>query len=72
MVVAENGIHFYERKSMKDSPLGDIQKVDMGIALSHFDLCMTEDNIPGGFVCREPEISVPEDVYYIVSWERAN
>ena len=57
---------------MKDSPLGDIQKVDMGIALSHFDLCMTEDNIPGGFVCREPEISVPEDVYYIVSWERAN
>lgn len=33
---------------------------------------MTEDNIPGGFVFRDPEIPVPEDVYYIVSWERAN
>lgn len=72
VVVAENDIHFYELKSMKDSPLGDIQKVDIGIALSHFDLCMTEDNIPGGFVFRDPEIPVPEDVYYIVSWERAN
>ena len=39
-VVEGDSVHFYEAKSMKDCPLGDIQKVDVGIALAHFDLTL--------------------------------
>ena len=65
-----NKVHFYEQKSMKDSPLGDIQKVDIGIALAHFDLTMSENSMSGDFVFADPGITVPENVYYIVTYER--
>lgn len=65
-----NKVHFYEQKSMKDSSLGDIQKVDVGIALAHFDMTMEENGASGRFVFEDPEIRVPEDVHYIVTYER--
>lgn len=69
-VVDGNRVHFYEQKSMKDSALGDIQKVDVGIALCHFDLVMEESGAHGRFSFEDPQIKVPENVYYIVSYER--
>ena len=62
-------VHFYELKSMKDFPLGDIQKVDMGIALSHFDLAAHEKGIATRYIFEDPGISAPENMHYIVSWE---
>ena len=62
-------VPFYELKSMKDSPLGDIQKVDVGIALSHFDLTAQEKGIATRFVFADPGISVPENTHYMVSCE---
>lgn len=62
-------VHFYELKSMKDSLLGDIQKVDMGIALSHFDLAAQEKGIAARYIFEDPGISAPENMHYIVSWE---
>ena len=70
-VITESGVHFYEQKSIKDSPLGDVQKVDMGIALCHFDLSLEEDGISGSFVFEDPELAVPGNTYYIASWKRA-
>ena len=70
-VITESGVHFYEQKSIKDSPLGDVQKVDMGIALCHFDLSLEEGGISGSFVFEDPELAVPGNTYYIVSWKRA-
>ena len=70
-VITESGVHFYEQKSIKDSPLGDVQKVDMGIALCHFDLSLEEDGISGSFEFEDPELAVPGNTYYIVSWKRA-
>lgn len=61
-------VHFYELKSMKDSPLGDIQKVDMGIALSHFDLTAKEKGISGAFFFASPDMPVPENMHYMVSF----
>ena len=55
---------------MKDSPLGDIQKVDVGIALAHFDLTMKENGYKGIFVDKNPGIRLPDDVQYIFSYER--
>ena len=69
-IVDGDKVHFYEQKSMKDSPLGDIQKVDIGIALAHFDLTMTENAVSGDFAFSDPEITVPENVYYIATYER--
>lgn len=69
-VVTGDTVHFYEEKSLKDSSLGDIQKVDVGIALVHFDLTMQEDGYNGRFVEADPGIALPEKVQYIISYER--
>lgn len=69
-VVIGDTVHFYEDKSMKDSPIGDIQKVDVGIALAHFDLTMQEEGHKGRFVEADPGIALPENVQYIISYER--
>lgn len=69
-VVQGDKVYFYEQKSMKDSPLGDIQKVDVGIALAHFDLTMAENGFTGNFAFENPGIETPVDTYYIVTFER--
>jgi hypothetical protein len=69
-VVSADRVHFYEAKSMQDSPLGDIQKVDVGIALAHFDLTMQETGHNGRFIETDPGIALPENVRYILSYER--
>ncbi len=68
-VLRDGRIHFYEAKTMKDSPLGDIQKVDVGIALSHFDLTTQETGLDGRFVFENPGIATPENTEYIVTFE---
>jgi len=67
-VVERDRVHFYEHQTMKESPLGDVQKVDVGIALCHFDMSMEEAGIAGEFVFEEPEIKAPEGVHYIVTY----
>ena len=69
-VIDGSKVHFYERKSMKDSPLGDIQKVDLGIALCHFDMTMEESGASGRFLFEDPGIKLPESICYIASYER--
>ena len=69
-VVSGDTVHFYEHKSLKDNALGDIQKVDMGIALAHFDLTMQEDGYKGRFIESDPGIKLPANVHYIISYER--
>lgn len=69
-VVMGDTVHFYENKSMKDSPLGDIQKVDVGIALAHFDLTMQEDGFKGHFLEADPGLPLPEHVQYVITYER--
>ncbi len=70
VVVTEDTVHFYEEKTLKDSPLGDVQKVDMGIALAHFDLAMQEDGYEGHFAEADPGLELPANVHYIISYER--
>ena len=70
VIVQGNKVHFYEQKSINDSDLGDIQKVDVGIALCHFNLTMQENGASGTFVFQDPQINVPENVLYIATYER--
>lgn len=48
--------------------LADLQRVDMGIAMCHFELAAHEFNLQGRWLVDEPGIIKPENVVYIVSW----
>ena len=69
VVVEGDRAHFYEKRSIGESPLGDIQKVDMGIALVHFDLVAAERGLKIGFVQDKPDIAMPDGVEYIATCE---
>ena len=67
-VVAGNAVHFYEAKSMKDNGLGDIQKVDVGIALANFHLALKENGVAGSFRFEDPGLAAPEKTHYMVTF----
>ena len=69
-VVDGNRVHFLEAKSLKDSDIGDVQKIDVGIALCHFDLVMKENGASGQFVFDNPGLKLPENVFYVTTYER--
>ena len=69
--VVENGnVHFYEKKTKgyAKEATGDIQKVDLGIALAHFVLAVKELGIAGALVDQDPGIAHEDDTEYILSF----
>ncbi len=66
--------HFHLRRSnsytinLKIMGLADLQRVDMGIAMCHFELAAQEAGLKGGWVRREPASAGLKDLY-IASWE---
>ena len=52
--------------------LADLQRVDMGIAMCHFELTARELGLAGHWVIDEPDIEKPdESMEYTVSWRTA-
>jgi len=52
--------------------LADLQRVDMGIAMCHFELTARELGLMGHWVIDEPAVKKPdENTEYTVSWRRA-
>lgn len=70
-VVCGDKVHFYEKKAkaMSNNPLGDIQKVDVGIALAHFDLTLKERGISGYFAVNNPGFEADDSIEYIITFE---
>lgn len=68
-VICGDVVHFYEKKakSLQKNPLGDIQKVDVGIALLHFALMIEEAGMGGGFLANDPKLNEEADMEYIIS-----
>lgn len=67
-VVSGNNVHFYENHSKGlENELGDIQKLDMGIALAHFDLTLKEEGHNGSFVVEDPGLS--DELEYIITYK---
>jgi len=69
--------HFYLKRSKgyRDSLINrlmkveDLQRIDMGIAMCHFDLTAVEMGLKGEWVNHEPAIRKPDDLYaYTISW----
>lgn len=71
-----NAWHFYLHRPSGYRPgqrigftTADLQRVDMGIAMSHFALAANELGLDGEWVIREPEVEKPDALEeYIVSW----
>jgi len=52
--------------------LADLQRVDMGIAMCHFELTARELGLTGHWVIDEPDMKKPDkSMEYTVSWKRA-
>jgi nitroreductase len=66
--------HFYLRRSpgygknMGKLGLVDLQRLDMGIAMCHFELSANEAGLTGKWTSQPPAHSLPEGTEYITSW----
>lgn len=61
----------YANRNMALLRLADLQRVDMGIAMCHFNLTAQEIGFVGQWVVAEPDIVRPDVLTeYIVSWEQ--
>ena len=71
LVVEENKVHFYEEKTKgyANESTGDIQKVDLGIALYHFEVGAKEQGLKGSILQENPGISTAENVEYIATYQ---
>ncbi|MCR5417031.1 MAG: hypothetical protein K6E79_09570 [Pseudobutyrivibrio sp.] len=69
VVITKDGAHFYEKKSRGyDNGTYDLQKIDMGIALYHFERECKESNKSVEYKVCDPGISLLENMDYIGSY----
>lgn len=66
LVRAGDCVHFYRKagKGFDDGPAGNMQRIDIGIALCHFALTAEERGIRIAFEISDPQIRTPEGVEY--------
>ena len=71
-IIYKDGLyHFYEFQSggYESEAVGDMQKIDIGIALCHFDLVLRERGYRCVYLCTKPQIDTDRAMQYIVSVE---
>ena len=70
VVVTQSGAHFYLKhaKGFISESVGDMQKIDIGIALCHFALAAEESGPHMRFGISDPGIAVEADTEYIASY----
>lgn len=69
---SSGAVHFFMTRSRGYDKLiraVDLQRIDMGIAMCHFELCCRETGRSGRWELREPVLTgVPQKTEYIASW----
>jgi len=78
IVRAEDAFHFYVARTrgygrgsllFRLLKLADLQRVDLGIAMCHFELVARESGLSGEWAVRDPGIAKPDSrTGYVVSW----
>ena len=71
LLLKDGSVHFYEYKTPKYSDVFpyDIQRIDMGIAASHFEHSIKKLGINGKFVWDvDPKGDLPQYMEYVFSW----
>ena len=69
-IIRKDGVfHFYEKKDKGyvSEATGDLQKIDVGIALCHFMMGLEEQGKTATVVVSDPGIHIPNEVEYIAS-----
>ena len=71
VLVRDNSVHFYKKgsKGYISAAAGDLQKVDLGIALCHFALCAEESGLAPRLAVADPGLPRTEGLEYIASFE---
>jgi hypothetical protein len=69
IIVSDNGFHFYEKhdKGYISDKTGDLQKIDVGIALCHFVMGLKDQGEIPSVVVEDPGIAVPEGIEYVAT-----
>lgn len=69
IIVQKDTYHFYEKKDKGyvSDAAGDLQKIDVGIALCHFMLSMEAKQTAAEFILSDPDIEIRPDMEYIAS-----
>jgi nitroreductase len=63
---------WYGERNMKLLLLADLQRIDLGIAMSHFELTARELGLAGSWQIEEPVIAVTDPrAEYVVTWQQA-
>ncbi len=70
VLVADNTAHFYLKRSKGFSHEGrlDMQMIDMGIAICHFELTAKENNLSVNFVQEDPKLVSSAGIEYVASY----
>lgn len=70
VVVNQDAAHFYlkRNKGFISDAVGDMQKIDLGIALCHFALAAEESGLNAEFYINNPGIAAEADMEYIASY----
>ena len=73
IVNADGKYYFYEKKDrgLVGRAVGDLQKIDVGIALCHFMTGLEEQGKIAGVTVSDPGIRIPEDMEYIATVQAA-
>jgi len=77
---AGNRFHFYlqrtpgyNRSESRFFKMADLQRIDMGIAMCHFELAAREQGLQGTLQIADPGLRpLPKDMEYVVSWNAAS
>lgn len=69
-VVTDGFVHFYEKRSKGyiSADGWDLQLVDMGIALCHFETVAAESGLQTVFTIKDPGVDAPEGTFYTASY----
>ncbi len=69
-IIVKDGLyHFYEKKDkgFTNEATGDLQKIDVGIALSHFIMGLENNGKKAEISIQDPGLEIPSDAEYIVT-----
>lgn len=66
-----NNFHFYVKypEGKLAASYKPFVRIDLGIAVCHFDLTIQEFGIKGDWIFEDPSIKSPKDLKYIISWK---
>ena len=69
VLIKDDAVYFFKKGSaVREAMSVDMQQIDLGIAICHFDLAVQEMGISGRFDREAPDFDVPEELSFVARW----